>query len=259
MAFEFAGSTDVGRKREHNEDSLLLLSGQQLMVVADGMGGHNAGEVASALAVSTVEWFFTATAADPEATWPYRMDRRYDDDANRVLVSIQLANGRIREAAKEESKQGMGTTIVAALLVGSHAYVAWVGDSRGYLYRDGTLFPLTTDHSLQNELLRTGQIRPEDLATFQHKNVITRALGINDKVEVDLQRVELAPDDVVLICCDGLTTMLEDGQIADILAGDSELHAASQKLIDGANAAGGNDNVTVALARYKPEPAAAAV
>jgi len=257
MPFEYAGLTDVGRKREHNEDSLLVAPDHHLMVVADGMGGHLAGEVASNIAVNTIEWFFKSIVADPEATWPFRMDRRYDEHANQLTVSIHLANSRIREAALEENKRGMGTTVVAALMADNKAYVAWVGDSRGYVLRQGKLEPLTVDHSLQNELLRTGRIRPQDLANFQHKNVITRALGMGDKVDIDLQQIDLQPDDIIVVCCDGLTGMLEDERIAEIIAAETDLKVACQKLIEAANMAGGTDNITVGLARYKPEAPAA--
>jgi len=253
MSFEYAGLTDVGRKREHNEDSLLIASEYNLVCVADGMGGHQAGEVASNIAVQTLSEFFRSMSADDEVTWPFRMDRRYDEFGNRLVVGIQLANMRIREAAIEDGKQGMGTTCVAALLVGGRAYFAWVGDSRGYLYREGTLQPITTDHSLQNELLRTGRMRPEDLVNFQHKNVITRALGMGERVEVDVLQVDLVDKDIVVVCCDGLTGMLEDTEIARHLAVQPQLNLACQQLIASANANGGTDNITLGLARYSAD------
>jgi protein phosphatase len=251
MSYEYAGLTDVGRKREHNEDSLLVTPECNLVAVADGMGGHQAGEVASQICVTTLREFFVAMNGDPEITWPFRMDRRYDDWGNRLVVAIQYSNLKIREAAIEEGRQGMGTTCVAALLVGARAYFAWVGDSRGYLFRDGKLQPITTDHSLQNELLKTGRMKPEDLVHFQHKNVITRALGMGEKVEVDLIITDLQDNDVVLVCCDGLTGMLEDDQIAKFVADESNLEKACKNMVDAANAAGGNDNITVALVRYR--------
>jgi protein phosphatase len=250
MPFEFAGLTDVGRRRAQNEDALLVAPAHNLVAVADGMGGHESGEVASRIAVETLDWFFGHLAGDPEATWPYRIDSRYDEYGNRLAVSIQFANSRIREAAAEEGRRGMGTTIVAALLCEAKAYIAWVGDSRAYLFRDGQLQPLTVDHSLQNELLRTGRIRPEDVAMFQHKNVITRALGMGDRVEIDLVETDLKPEDVVLVCCDGLTGMLEDEQIAEFLKAERDLTIVSKQLVDAANHAGGTDNITVGLARY---------
>jgi protein phosphatase len=253
MSLEYAGLTDVGRKRDHNEDSLLLAPDQHLAAVADGMGGHQAGEVASQIAVSTLSEFFVAMNGDADITWPFKMDRRYDEYGNRLVVGIQLANLRIREAAIEEGRQGMGTTCVASLFVGTRAYFAWVGDSRGYLFRDGQLQPITTDHSLQNELLKTGRMRPEDLVNFQHKNVITRALGMGERVEVDLLQVDLVDGDIVLLCCDGLTGMLEDPEIASYLAAEPSLEKACQQLVAAANANGGTDNITLALIRYRAE------
>lgn len=251
MPYEYAGLTDVGRKREHNEDALLLAPESRLFAVCDGMGGHQAGEVASGIAVETLERFFQNVTADEEATWPYRLDPRFDEYGNRLVVGIQYANQRIREAGLEEGKQGMGTTAVAAHLNGSRAYFGWVGDSRGYLLRRGELRPTTTDHSLLNELLRSGRIREEDLENFQHKNVITRALGMGDHVEVDVNSVDLVDGDVLVVCCDGLTGMLEDQRIAEIVLREKSLDKACQKLIDAANAAGGLDNITVALVRYR--------
>lgn len=253
MPFEFAGLTDVGRKREHNEDSLLLSPDDGLVVVADGMGGHQAGEVASNLAVVTIEQFFANLREDPDATWPYKLDRRRDFAANKLVVGIQLANRRIIQAGATEGRQGMGTTVVAALCVEAKAYVAWVGDSRGYLFRKAELSPLTEDHSLLNELLRTGRITPADVPHFQHKNVITRALGLGERVDVDLQATDLEDGDVLLVCCDGLTGMLEDERIASILGAETSLEKACQRLVDAANAAGGTDNITVGLARYRRE------
>lgn len=251
MGLDFAGLTDVGRKREHNEDSLLLAARHGLVVVADGMGGHEAGEVASNIAVSSIEKFFDALAADPDATWPYPLDTRFDDAGNQLIVAIQLANQRIRDPGHDEGKKGMGTTCVAALVHGSKATFAWVGDSRGYLWRDGVLRPVTTDHSLFNELVRAGRIRQEDLPNFAHKNVITRALGMGDRVEIDVVSVDLVDGDIVLVCCDGLTGMVEDDRIAQTLTREVALDKACQRLIDAANAAGGTDNITVALVCYR--------
>lgn len=253
MPLELAGLTDVGRRREHNEDALLLAPAHQLVVVADGMGGHEAGEVASNVCITTFERFFGAQAADPDSTWPYRFDPGHDEHANRLLVAIRLANKQIRDTAAREGRGDMGTTCVALRVVGARAYFAWVGDSRGYLLRGGVLKPITEDHSLVNELLRTGRIRPTDVPNFQHKNVITRALGTNVEVAVDAVRVPLEPGDVAVVCCDGLTGMLDDERIGAIVDREPSLERACQQLVDAANAAGGLDNITVALARWRPD------
>ena len=151
MGFEFAGATDVGRKRDHNEDSLLVLPEHHLAVVCDGMGGHEAGEVASGIGVETVKKFFDI-ANDPDATWPFRYDRQKDEGTNLLSVAAQWANQRIREAgdgnAQAAGKRGMGTTYVACLVREKKAWFGWVGDSRGYLWRRGELHATTSDHLL---------------------------------------------------------------------------------------------------------------
>ncbi len=251
MSFSTAGLTDVGRKREHNEDALLVAPEHGLIVVADGMGGHQAGEVASNIAVTMLAELFERFAEDPEVTWPHPLDHRYDAAANRLLAALQLANAKIHESAHEEGKQGMGTTCVALLVDKAHAWVAWVGDSRGYLWREGALQQVTSDHSLFGELVRSGHLKPADLATFPHKNVITRALGMAATVEIDLVRVDLQDGDILLACSDGLSGMVDDEDIAARLSREVPLDDACRELIDAANSAGGIDNVTVALARYQ--------
>jgi serine/threonine protein phosphatase PrpC len=253
MPTEFAGATDVGRKRDHNEDALLVLPEHSLAVVCDGMGGHEAGEVASGLGVETISRFFEL-AKDPTATWPFRYDKNMDESGNRLAVSVQWANQRIREAGEADGgrKRGMGTTFVGVLIDGARATFGWVGDSRGYLYRRGELHPSTSDHSLINELIKTGRLTDEEIANFQHKNIITRALGMADHVEVDLNAFDLEPADVCLVCCDGLTGMVTDERIAEILGQEQALQAAAQRLVDEANNNGATDNITVGLVRFAP-------
>ena len=253
MPTEFAGATDVGRKRDHNEDALVLLPEHAAAAVCDGMGGHEAGEVASGIGVETFKRFLEI-AKNPDATWPFRYDRELDEAANLLTVAAQWANQRIREAGAEEGgkKKGMGTTYVAVFLRGGSAFFGWVGDSRGYVYRGGSLTPATSDHSLLNELIKTGRMTERDIQQFAHKNVITRALGMADETRVDITKVDLLPGDVCLVCCDGLTGMVSDADIAHIIEGEPDLQAAADKLIAAANAAGGVDNITVALARWQP-------
>ncbi len=255
MALDFAGATDVGRKREHNEDALVLLPEHSAAAVCDGMGGHEAGEVASGIAVETVKRFFEI-AKDLDATWPFRFDRAIDEPSNLLTVAAYWANQRIREAAEQESgkKRGMGTTYVATLLRPPEAWFGWVGDSRGYQFHKATgeLTPTTSDHSLLNELIKTGRMTEQDIANFQHKNIITRALGMGEDTAVDITKVDLEPGDVCLVCCDGLTGMLSDQDIARILQEEPDLQSACNKLITAANAAGGLDNITVALSRWTP-------
>jgi serine/threonine protein phosphatase PrpC len=253
MPLEFAGTTDVGRKRDHNEDALLIAPRFGLAVVCDGMGGHQAGEVASGIAVETVQRFFEL-AQDPDATWPFGFDRQKDEPTNLLNIAVQWANQRIREAGEAESgsRRGLGTTFVGVLVRDGRAYFGWVGDSRGYLWRRGELRAVTSDHSLLNELIKMGRLSEDDVDNFQHKNVITRALGMADLTSIDVTPVELEADDVCLLCSDGLTGMVSDARIAELLVQERDLKTACKTLIDEANTNGGVDNITVALVRYSP-------
>jgi PPM family protein phosphatase len=251
MRVLFAGSTDVGLKRAHNEDAYLLLPEEHLFCVADGMGGHASGEVASRIAVEEMAEFFRVTGADDEATWPFKLDpsRGYDD--NRLVTAVKLANLRIFERAQADARlKGMGTTLVAAYVPRDAAtlLVGHVGDSRVYLVRGGAIRQLTEDHSLLNDYLKTRQLTPEEIAAFPHKNVIVRALGMKGVVDVDLVREELQDGDVVVLCCDGLSGMVPDARIAEIVRGHpGNLRAACAALVAAANASGGVDNITCVL------------
>jgi len=253
MPLEFAGATDVGRKRDHNEDALLILPEFDLAVVCDGMGGHQAGEVASGIGVDTVRRFFEL-AQDPEATWPFGYDRQKDEPTNLLNVAARWANQRIREAGETGggAQRGLGTTFVGLLVREARAYFGWVGDSRGYFWRRGELHPATSDHSLLNEMVKAGRLTQDDIDNFQHKNVITRALGMAELPGIDVTPVDLSPGDVCILCCDGLTGMVSDARIAEILEAEQNLDAACNQLIGEANENGGVDNITVALVRYTP-------
>jgi protein phosphatase len=253
MRITVAGTTDVGRKRAHNEDAFLLLPEEHLYCVADGMGGHASGEVASRIAVEELAEFFRLTGRDEEATWPFAGEPGRRLDENRLLTGIRLANLRILErSATDERLRGMGTTLVCAHFdkTAESVIIGHVGDSRAYLLRQGTIRQLTEDHSLLNDFLRTRQLTPEEIENFPHKNVIVRALGMKEQVEVDLQREPLRPGDVILLCCDGLSGMVPDERIAEIVRQHQrDLKAAAQALVDAANAAGGVDNITCVLAQ----------
>ena len=255
MRLTYSGTSDVGRKRAHNEDAYLLLSEENLYAVADGMGGHASGEVAARIAVEEMSEFFRMTGRDDEATWPFKTDpaRTYDD--NRLLTGVKLANLRIFErAATDQRLRGMGTTLVAASIPkgGRTLLVGHVGDSRAYLFRRGALRQLTEDHSLLNDYRKSRALTPEEIEAFPHKNVIVRALGMKDTVDVDLLREELEDGDVVLLCSDGLSGMVPDPRIAEILrASVGDLKRASQALVDAANDAGGGDNVTCVLVQAR--------
>jgi protein phosphatase len=248
MRLSHAGTSDVGRKRTHNEDAYLLLPEESLFCVADGMGGHASGEVAARIAVEEMAEFFRMTGRDEDATWPFKLDPARGPDENRLVNGVKLANLRIFErAATDVRLRGMGTTMVAASFPrsGGQLLVAHVGDSRAYLLRRGTLRQLTEDHSLLNDYRKSRALTPEEIEAFPHKNVIVRALGMKDAVEVDLLREEVEDGDVVLLCSDGLSGMVTDARIADILKGHPvDLRLAAQVLVEAANEAGGQDNVT---------------
>jgi len=246
-----SGTTDVGRKRTHNEDAYLLLPEEALFCVADGMGGHASGEVAARIAVEEMAEFFRTTGRDDDATWPFKEDPARGYDENRLLTGVKLANLRIFErAASDQRLRGMGTTIVALSFPrnGDGALVGHVGDSRAYLLRGGALRQLTEDHSLLNDYKKSRALTPEEIQAFPHKNVIVRALGMRDVVEVDVQRVAVEPGDVLVLCSDGLSGMVPDERIGEIVRGHpKDLRGAAHALVDAANEGGGQDNVTCVL------------
>jgi protein phosphatase len=246
-------------KRDNNEDNLLVFPEQNVFAVFDGMGGHAAGEVASAIAASEVKEFFEFTGKDEDATWPFKGDRERTYDENRAVTAIKLANARIIEqSAQDGAKKNMGTTAVMVHFVerggaGPRALVAHVGDSRVYLFRSGALQRITIDHSLVEEYLRLGKITEEEAKSFPQKNVILRALGQQKQVEVEINVWEPQAGDIFLLCSDGLSGMITDAAMQGILQKQGrDLDVAAKKLIDAANANGGADNVTVILAQYQP-------
>jgi protein phosphatase len=253
MRLEVAGKSHVGMKRNHNEDNLLLLPEENLFCVADGMGGHSSGEIASKIAVTEVAEFFALTTKDHDATWPFKMDKARNYDENRLATAIKLANSRIFESSQAEAKyRGMGTTIVSAYFINGTALLGHVGDSRGYrwLANDKKLVQITEDHSLLNDYIKAKKLTQEEIENFPHKNVIVRALGMKDTVQVDVVRVEPSENDIFLLCSDGLSGMVPDPKMAEILGSTPDINKAVEALIDAANAAGGNDNVTCVLARW---------
>jgi len=253
MRVRFAGETNVGMKRTHNEDNLYLPTDERLAIVADGMGGHASGEIASQMAVETVVEFFKSTQEDTEITWPFKLDRGYRYDVNRLITGIKLANVKIFEAAQREPQyRGMGTTIVAALFLDDQVLIAHVGDSRLYRVRDGEIQQITEDHSLLNDYIKMKKLSADEIANFPHKNVIVRALGMKETVQVDVYNESPRMGDVYLLCSDGLSGMIDDPKIHDLVRGEQDLDKATEKLIGAANAAGGVDNITVVMARLEP-------
>ena len=235
-------------KRNHNEDSLGLLPDHRLFLVADGMGGHASGEVASRMCIETIASFFKMTARDENATWPYKEEKNLRFDENRLVAGIKWSNRRIYEAQFQNPKyKGMGTTIVSAFFTSNGAYLGHVGDSRGYRVRDGEIKQITEDHSLLNDYIKANKLTPEEIENFPHKNVIVRALGMKELVQVDVNRLDPKVGDKYLLCSDGVNGMITDDTILDIINNEPDLDAACKKLVDAANEAGGTDNSTVSL------------
>jgi len=233
-AADYVERTDTGRQRRGNEDS--SFARPPVFVVADGMGGAQAGEVASQIAVETFE------EGLPESGSP----------EERLVNRVQEANSRIYERSRtEHERAGMGTTLTAAYLDDAHVAIAHVGDSRAYLFRDGSLTRLTQDHSLVDELVRRGKLTEEQAAEHPQRSIITRALGPEPTVEVDTWNYGVRAGDILLLCSDGLTSMISEERIAHSIASADSLERAADQLIDEANAAGGRDNITVVLFRLE--------
>jgi protein phosphatase len=251
MRIETAGRSHVGLKRSHNEDTLLLFPEESLFCVADGMGGHSCGEIAAKIAVEQLAGFYRLTSQDEDATWPFKMDKARNYEENRLTTAIKLANIRIYERASSDQKlKGMGTTIATIRFAPDTAYIAHVGDSRVYCLRDGKILQLTEDHSLLNDYLKAKRISAAEVENFPHKNVIVRALGMKETVQVDIAAFRPKQRDLFLLCSDGLSGMLQVTQIQDILLKARDLALACEQLVEMANGAGGHDNITCVLARY---------
>ncbi|HJL06077.1 MAG TPA: Stp1/IreP family PP2C-type Ser/Thr phosphatase [Polyangiaceae bacterium LLY-WYZ-15_(1-7)] len=245
----FWPGTDVGRVRDHNEDSFLVDKKLSLYIVADGMGGHAAGEVASSMAARTVR---ECLAAERDALVEYEQGHggTTRKDILRLLeASVQQACSAVHEEGiRDESKRGMGTTLDALLVIGSRGFIAHVGDARIYLYRQGSVHQLTEDHSLMNELLKRGRLTREQIEKVQYKNAVTRAVGVYESVEVDVFDFDVLPGDRFLLCSDGLSGYLEEAELPKLFEEIPE-EKLTPHLIDLANERGGKDNITAVVVR----------
>jgi PPM family protein phosphatase len=246
----YAGKTDVGRTRAHNEDSIAINEPLQLVALADGMGGYQAGEVASQIAIEVL----TNEIAESKLT--EKDIARIDPETGtsvamrRLRSAIEKANNRICSVSRErEELDGMGTTIVAACFYDGRVGIAHVGDSRCYRYREGTLEQLTRDHSLVQEQLEKGLISADEASASPQKNLITRALGIDALAQADTQEFRTRTGDVYLLCSDGLSDMVEQDVLQRELERTDNLETATKRLVDAANEAGGRDNISVILVR----------
>ena len=246
MTFEFFAATDTGRARSNNEDSVALDEASALLVLADGMGGYNAGEVASGMATSFIKselgrWLLEAADAASDADVRRAMDICVDN-ANRAIFNAANTNPQYT---------GMGTTLVVGVFRDGRLLMGHVGDSRGYRMRDGRLAQITHDHSLLQEQIDSGLITLEQAAYSANKNLVTRAVGVEDTVLLETHLHEVLPGDTYLMCSDGLSDMLDDDTIAQLLQGGESLPEVGAALVNAANDAGGKDNISVVLARVR--------
>jgi PPM family protein phosphatase len=246
MEIEFYCATDTGRSRSNNEDSVTADPQNALMVLADGMGGYNAGEVASQMTTSHLRselgsWLAQAAANASDA-----------DIRRAMTLCVENANRAIFDAARANAHQaGMGTTLVMGVFRGEHLWMGHVGDSRGYRLRGGELAQITRDHSLLQEQIDAGLISPEQAVYSANKNLVTRAVGVELAVQLEVHRHEVQGGDIYLLCSDGLSDMVEAEVVARLLRECDSLEAGAAALIDAANEAGGRDNISVILARAR--------
>ena len=254
QVLEIASCTDPGMVRSHNEDSIATDAAHGLVVLADGMGGYNAGEVASGMATNVI---VTEMRQVLESTQPNQIDPRTNQTIAARLLREQVlrANSSIYQAAQNQPQYaGMGTTLVASLFYDNRVLVAHLGDSRLYLMRDGELRQVTRDHSLLQEQIDSGLLTVEQAKNAQHKNLVTKALGIDPSVEPEIHEYATRPGDIYLLCSDGLCDMVEDEEIgATLRALGANLKLAAQQLVQMANDNGGRDNVSVILVRVLRE------
>jgi len=244
-ALTMIGRTDPGMVRDHNEDCFLIVPEVGFALLADGMGGHLAGEVASAMAVEQVNQHLLSAFRDPPK------ESNGDFESGTLVEAIKMANSAIHDASMNNpEKAGMGTTIVAVTFHDHHLTVAHVGDSRMYRFRGDALTQITEDHSMVQELLRRGLITPEEARTSANKNLVTRALGVDPIVEVDVKADDVQDGDLYLLCSDGLSDVLTDQDMAAILSEHrQDMDLAAKKMIEEVNQRGGPDNVSIVMIR----------
>jgi len=249
MRVSFASATDKGLRRSINEDSLVVREELGLFVVADGMGGHAAGEVASQAAIEGITAFVEATVAvSSDQTWPIPFNAAQSVNVNRLDAGFRMADRRIAsEAAASANLRGMATTAVAALIVDDVVTLAHVGDSRVYRLHQGQLEQLTRDHSWVEEQIRAGTLTESAARAHPWRNIVTRALSGSEDLKVDIRELTLEPGDRLLLCSDGVFAVLADDQIGEILRQHADLCAVCDALITGANDGGGPDNVTAVV------------
>jgi serine/threonine protein phosphatase PrpC len=247
------GYTHAGRKRSSNEDAIGSYAEDRLFIVADGVGGHSAGEVAAATAVDALSTFFRSFHADPRQSWPHTVDRSLSLGANLLRVGIKVANDKVRAAAAgDRSRSRMASTIVAMAVGDAQVAIGHTGDSRAYVVRANEIKRLTRDHSIMEEMLAARpDMSVDEIATFSHRNVVTKCLGSKDDIDPTVSVEPMQPGDVYLLCSDGLWGTVPDETIATIVRSRAatDIEGACQLLIDAANEAGGPDNISAILVR----------
>jgi serine/threonine protein phosphatase PrpC len=240
------GKTDTGLKRRRNEDSYAVELDYGLFIVADGMGGHAAGDMASSMAVNIVGDFIKKALSDSEMTWPFGLDRSVPIEINAISSGIRLANRYIFNDSKD-----MGTTMVVLLVKGDKAAICHVGDSRLYRIRYNTIEQITEDHSLAADAIKKGTITKEEARNYYLRHVVTMAIGMNADIRCDCRVEIVRSEDMFLLCSDGLSSMLEDSEILSITTKENSIEQGCEKLVRMANEKGGDDNITAILVRCK--------
>lgn len=245
---DFYSATNIGIKRSNNEDAFFVEPSVNLFVVADGMGGHSSGEIASKIAVETIGQFFKDPNLNEETTWPYEYDDKISFTANKLKTAINIANEKIQEYSKDHiESRGMGTTVVALHKMQDKIILCHVGDSRCYLLRDNKLLLLTSDHSWVNEQIKIGLLTESEAQKHPFRNVITKALGTKGEATAEVTEMNCKVGDTYLLCTDGLNSMVDDKDIETILLQNLSLKEKCDALIQAANSSGGEDNITLIL------------
>jgi PPM family protein phosphatase len=243
------GATHRGKVRKHNEDAMLVEPAAGLLAVADGMGGHNAGEVASALALESLHGFITRSRQDPDHTWPFGIEANLDLNGNRLRTAVKLANRRVFRASESRDQYtGMGTTVAVVLAEGPCAVVCGIGDSRVYLIRATTIERLTRDHTfVENLLAQNPELDPASLANHPMRHVLTAVVGAQDDVEVEVTTRPVVAGERFVLCTDGVHGALDESRIAEIVRRAPDAKAAAERLVEAALDRDGRDNLTAVV------------
>jgi PPM family protein phosphatase len=250
--FESAALSDAGRKRQSNEDYYLINEEAGLCMLADGMGGHSAGEIASRMAITAIDEFVALANEPHEMTWPFGFNVHIPYEHSVLKTAVLVANLRVTQSAEQAIQySGMGCTLVLCWIRGETAFFTSVGDSRLYLFRKGELRQLTEDDTLVQEQIKQGVITAEEAKVHRLRHVVTKAVGARGRLEVEVDELPLEANDLLLMLSDGVTDKLSDTELCRLLVSTPDLSQCCRALIDAANAAGGEDNSTAVLLRYR--------